>query len=368
MSLKSHSLKALTLGLSIVFTLVLSSPVLAINVIISTSLGDIEIKLRDDVAPQTVANFLTYVNEGAYDNTFIHRSMPGFVIQGGGFKYVDDTVVAIDSNPPVINEPNLSNIRGTVAMAKFGGDPNSATNEWFINLADNSSNLDGQNGGFTVFGEVVGDGMQVADAIAAVQIWNAGGAFSELPLIDFPGGGAFITDEYLVLTSISVVNDFTINAGVNDVWVTDGVPFQGMFITVYPNLNLVFMAWFTFDSVAPAAELRNQLDDVGSGSGTKSASLSAVFGADDQRWVTALGSIDGNRTVLNAELTSGGLFNSSDPLPTQDTDYGTITLEFEDCKNAKVDFDLPKAGESGSFNIHRALDSNVALCEALNSE
>ena len=251
-------------------------------------------------------------------------------------------------------------------MAKLQDDPNSATNEWFINLADNSTNLDGQNGGFTVFGEVVGDGMQVADAIAAVPVWNAGSTFSDLPLIDFPGGeGVLITEEHLVLTSISVVNDFTINAGVNDAWVTDGAALQGMFITVFPNLNLVFMAWFTFDSAAPAVALTNQLNAVGSGSGTKTASLAAVFGADDQRWVTALGSIDGNRVVLNAELTSGGSFNSSDSVPTQDTDYGTITLEFENCNNAKVDFEFPKAGESGQFNIHRVLEENVPLCEAL---
>ncbi len=103
-------------------------------------------------------------------------------MQGGGYRF-DLTWPATDipANAAITNEPEFSNVRGTIAMAKTS-QPNSATNEWFINLDDNSANLDVQNAGFTVFGEVVGNGMDVVDAIAALQRFNFGSPFNELPL------------------------------------------------------------------------------------------------------------------------------------------------------------------------------------------
>jgi hypothetical protein len=145
-------------------------------------------------------------------------------------------------------------------------------------------------------------------------------------------------------------NQVSINAGLNDAWVNSAAPLQGIFITVYPVLKIVFLAWFTFDSVSP------------DGSNT------AAFASADQRWVTALGFYDDNRVEMSAELTSGGSFNASEPLPEQDTGYGTINLEFTDCNHANLEFNFPSAGESGSFSIQRTLDSNVALCEALNAD
>lgn len=338
-----------------------SANVLATNVIVQTALGDIEIELFDTQAPQTVANFLNYVTDGDYTDTFIHRSVPGFVIQGGGFTFIDGVTASVPSDPPVVNEPGISNVRGTIAMAKFPNDPDSATSEWFINLADNSGNLDNQNGGFTVFGQVTGNGMDVIDTIAALPVWNAGSPFTDLPLIDYPGGVP-ITADHLVMLDINTVNGFQINAGLNDAWVNDGAALQGLFITVFPDTGIIFLAWFTFDSVLPEnAALENA-------SATSKALLTAEFGAADQRWVTAAGSYDGNRAELKAELTSGGIFNASDPLPVQVPDYGTIILEFSDCTDASVSFDFPSAGESGQFGIHRAVEDNIALCEMLNED
>ena len=157
-----------------------------------TVLGDIDITLLTSVAPLTVANFLQYANRGAYNNTVFHRSVPGFIIQTGGYILAgNDFTTRVPQDAPVRNEYNISNTRGTVAMAKLGSNPNSATNEFFFNLADNSSNLNNQNGGFTVFGRVANASSQaVVDRIASAQVpsgifispWDA------MPLFTSRGG------------------------------------------------------------------------------------------------------------------------------------------------------------------------------------
>lgn len=176
-----------------------------------TDLGDIDVVLLQDAAPATVANFLGYVNRKDYDNTFIHRSPPNFVIQGGGFKYVNDRVVAIPQQQPVVNEFNVSNTRGTLAMAKLGGDPDSATSGWFFNLSDNSTNLDNQNGGFTVFGRIINSsGLANMDAIAAVPIFNAGSPFDQLPLRNFTSG-TIQDNNFVRIISVSMVPSLEIS-------------------------------------------------------------------------------------------------------------------------------------------------------------
>ena len=114
-----------------VSTALLVLPVMAMakTAIIETPLGNIEIELLEADAPKSVANFLNYVQNDHYNKTFIHRSMPGFIIQGGGFAYIDDIVQSVDSFATVENEYKISNTRGTVAMAKIGGQPDSATSQ-----------------------------------------------------------------------------------------------------------------------------------------------------------------------------------------------------------------------------------------------
>lgn len=324
--------------------------------VIKTPLGDIEIELLEEDAPKTVANFLNYVQNDRYNKAFMHRSVPGFIIQGGGFAYIDDAVATVEPFAPVENEFKVSNTRGTVAMAKIGGDPNSATSQWFINLADNSSNLDGQNGGFTVFARVIGDGMAVADAIARLQIVNAGGAFAELPVIDFSGGT--VLEPNLVMTEISekqvvpVEPGFVMNAGLNDAWFNPETNGQGFFITVFPDLGLVSLAWFTYDTQLPAE------------------GASANLGNAGHRWMTALGTIDGNSSVMNIEFTSGGQFDSAAEVQVTDPpgSDGTITLTFSDCGSGLVEYDIISINQQGSVPIQRVANDNVALCEALSGE
>jgi len=141
---------------------------------VSTTMGDFSVELFDEAAPQTVANFLNYVNRNDYNGTYVHRLIKGFVMQGGGYRFQPFFgPVDVPSDPPVVNEFNTANVRGTLAMAKIPDDPDSATNQWFVNLVDNVS-LDTDNGGFTVFGSVLGQGMDVVDAIADLQLISLG--------------------------------------------------------------------------------------------------------------------------------------------------------------------------------------------------
>ena len=184
-----------------------SAPQLAAATIVHmvTTQGSIDIQLYDDQAPKTVANFLRYAGRGFYSthvsggvsaNGFIYRSVRGFVIQSGSWTYanfgglVGTYYSQNPMDPPIQNEFSLSNVIGTIAMAKLPGDPNSATSDWFINLADNGGSpntnppgLDYQNGGFTVFGNVIDNasdpGMAVVNAIGNLPILNA----SVYPLI-----------------------------------------------------------------------------------------------------------------------------------------------------------------------------------------
>jgi len=135
---------------------------------VSTTLGTMDFILYNTSTPATVTNFMTYVNEGKFTDVDFHRSIAGFVIQAGGFKGAGtgSNFTSVVTHPPVVNEPGIANVRGTVSMAKLGGNPNSATSQFFVSLADNRDNLDYQNGGFTAFGRVAGDGMTVADAIS----------------------------------------------------------------------------------------------------------------------------------------------------------------------------------------------------------
>lgn len=103
---------------------------------------------------------------GSFDSSF----NPGFVVQGGGFKPVEapNKFESVDDRPSPRNEPGVGNYRGIVAAAKVGGNPNSATHDFFLNLGDNSANLDLQNNGFTAFGRITGSGLEVMDAISAL--------------------------------------------------------------------------------------------------------------------------------------------------------------------------------------------------------
>ncbi len=146
--------------------------------IVSTTAGAIVLELDGERAPITVANFISYAQAASYDGTIFHRVVPGFVIQGGGYEppiamSERAKIAAANGKPdvPIVNEwrNGLKNVRGTIAMARET-DPDSATREFYINLADNAK-LDvprevAGGAGYAVFGRVI-EGMDVVDRIAA---------------------------------------------------------------------------------------------------------------------------------------------------------------------------------------------------------
>jgi len=137
--------------------------------------GVITLELEQDKAPKTVANFLSYVNKGHYDNTIFHRVIPGFMVQGGG---MEPGMKEKKGDAPIDNEANngLKNLNYSVAMARTG-DPHSATAQFFINVADNSflnhTAISAQGWGYAVFGKVV-SGMDVVDKIKVVKTARKG--------------------------------------------------------------------------------------------------------------------------------------------------------------------------------------------------
>ncbi|WP_075182572.1 peptidylprolyl isomerase A [Pantoea sp. 1.19] len=149
------------------------------HVLLTTSAGNIELELNSQKAPVSVKNFVDYVNNGFYNNTTFHRVIPGFMIQGGGFT---TDMQQKPTGAPIKNEADngLLNKRGTISMARTA-EKDSATSQFFINVADNAFLDHGQRDfGYAVFGKVV-KGMDVADKIAQTQTQNVG-PFQNVPV------------------------------------------------------------------------------------------------------------------------------------------------------------------------------------------
>ena len=180
-------MKAVIIAILIVFGVVLAAgaadqPVGNPKVVLETSKGQIVIELYLQKAPETVVNFLDYVDAKFYDGTIFHRVIPNFMIQGGGFT---SDMKRKPGKGPIKNEADrgLKNDRGTIAMARTG-DPHSATAQFFINTANNDfldhKNKTQQGWGYAAFGKVI-EGMDVIDAISAVKTTKRG-SFRDVPV------------------------------------------------------------------------------------------------------------------------------------------------------------------------------------------
>ena len=226
---------------------------------VSTTNGDMDFILFDSTTPATVANFKNYMSR--YTDSVFHRSISGFMIQGGGFKGtgVGNNFTSVVTDPPVVNEPGIANERGTVAMAKLGGDPNSATDQFFVSVADNRSNLDYQNGGFTAFGRVAGNGMTVADAISTLPTNTYGlymdGAttatsFADFPINDSSAPAALDQTKLVKINSVTSIPTLIYTASSSDPGVVNATIVSG-------QLHLEAMAGGTAEVTVTATDLDN---------------------------------------------------------------------------------------------------------------
>jgi len=204
------------------------------------------------------------------------------------------------------------------------------------------------------------DGDEYDRLLDDVQAWVDGeeyhGWFARISEENTPGNArGFRFGALTIHWTEDTEPEFAINAGLNDAWynpLTDG---QGIFVIVYPDIKLIFLAWFTYETGAPPSK-------------QSAAGLNAVLGDDEHRWLTASGFYEpgSDRVLLDISITRGGKFDAGDPVE-RETD-GTLELIFEDCKTGVVKYTIPSIDRSGEVPIQRVANDNVALCEALNSD
>ena len=171
------------------------------------------------------------------------------------------------------------------------------------------------------------------------KIYAIGGARNVTP--PHPG-----TSSVESLEISDVGSSFQIVSGLNDAWFDSQTPGQGFFISVFPDKGTMFLAWFTFDTSRPGEE------------------VVATLGEPGHRWLTAFGPYADDMAALDIEVTTGGVFDSASPAPSQSLD-GTIILVFHDCNNATLTYDIPSAGLQGVIQITRIAADNVAQCEQM---
>jgi len=149
-----------------------------------------------------------------------------------------------------------------------------------------------------------------------------------------------------VIPLVNIDPEFQINAGLNDAWFNAATAGQGFLITVFPDIQKMFLAWFTYDTQRPDASVGVNLGDPG------------------HRWLTAIGPYDGDTATLAIDIASGGVFDAAEPAPTHQAD-GTIVIEFADCENGLLTYNIPSVPVQGEIPLSRIALDNVVRCEQL---
>lgn len=304
------------------------------HVWLDTDVGPIIVELDPGAAPETVDNFLRYVNDGFYDGLIFHRVDSGFVIQAGGFD--SNREFREPTYSPIANEADngLSNTRGTIAMAR-AEDPDSANSQFFINLENNDFLDPGEDteAGYAVFGEVV-TGLSTVDAIESLETIDASqtqdSRFAQLH--DYPYNPPVIrraveTDGFPVMPdhSGSWYDPQTAGVGFN-IEIADGNDGQGPIANVY---------WYNFDE-------------------------------QRQFWLVGSTPFDYGDTEVTVDLSSHPAdeegIGFQNPPESDFSSYGTLTLSFSDCTSGTVAYDMPGYG-SDEIAIERLSRPDDYTCE-----
>lgn len=188
-----------------------------------------------------------------------------------------------------------------------------------------------------------GDFLVANGGTSSVRQYDENGTY--LKDLVTPGLGNLATPNALRLRTTST---FQINPGINDAWYNPATNGQGFLIAVFPEIKQLFLAWFTYDTERPPGD------------------VTAMLGEPGHRWLTAQGSFEGDTANLTVFVTSGGVFDAAEPSAKTDLDGdGTITIEFANCSEGLLSYEITSLGLSGEIPIERIVQDNVALCETL---
>lgn len=196
------------------------------------------------------------------------------------------------------------------------------------------------------FGSALGDAFPDIDVVTKTDGSCAIGQHN--PVLD-EASLADCVIEFVTARTPSETTLKLLTAGLNDAWYDPATDGQGFFITVFPDLDAVTLAWFTYDTEPPVDGAQANLGDAG------------------HRWLTATGPIEGNRSVMSIEMTSGGLFDTATEISRTDPpgSDGTILLTFDSCNSGTVEYDIPSINQQGIVPIRRIANDNIVMCEAL---
>jgi len=266
-----------------------------------------------------------------------------------------------------VTEATASTDVGIESVDAGGGVQKAGEDVQVVTQLKNNSAVD--SGAFQVNFYISADStITTADTLAGTQeVSNiAAGAGLELDtIINLPGelaAGDYFVGAILDIDDGNPANDtgadptpifvfvqFVMNVGLNDAWYNPVTSGQGFFITIFPDLGVVSLAWFTYDTTLPPMDATANLGDPG------------------HRWMTAVGLIDNDQSTMDIEFTSGGLFDTPSVISRTDPpgSDGTLTLKFDDCRTGSVEYDIATINAQGTVPIQRVAADNVALCETL---